>query len=75
MYYYSLYGHEESYTLISDKKYSKSEFKKMCLEVKPKHKGSLSYYDYGAIKSHLIHKYKFKELTYTAGFFFDSDVE
>lgn len=73
MYFYNIYGWEDSLELCHQEKFTKDEFEKMCKEA-PKFSyecggRNFSSYDTILISEHLVNKYGFKNIEFTQRFF------
>lgn len=73
MYFYNIYGWEDSLNLCHPEKFTRDEFEKMCEEA-PRliyecGGRNFSSYDIILISEHLVNKYGFKNIEFTEGFF------
>lgn len=70
MHYYLLHGYDEYKTMKSDTYYTQEEFTRMCKEAPMyEYLDNKKCYDIDYIAQHLIDKYNFSYLDFTAGFF------
>lgn len=76
VYYYDVYGYEDSIILTHTKKFTDEEFSKMCIQA-PTYNGFSNrvYYRSDLIVEHLKDKYGFKEIKPTSKWFYDRRVE